>query len=153
MVEGMGEAAKQMPGIALPERASEREAIATIRYVPSERSKPIPLPKQLIPVEPLPKPETVREFVLDHGIDRSAKATGFTINGESFEMDRVSTMVRLNQTEDWCIINKASMDHPFHLHTNRFQVVERNGQPESLSRLERYRKYWRLRNRHHSSQV
>ncbi|MGB7247930.1 MAG: multicopper oxidase family protein [Phormidesmis sp.] len=126
MVEGMGEAAEQMPGIALP----EIRAIATIRYVPSDRSKPLPLPKQLIPVEPLPKPETVREFVLDHGIDRSAKVTGFTINGESFVMDRVNTQVRLNQTEDWRIINKASMDHPFHLHTNRFQVVERNGQPE-----------------------
>ena len=62
MVEGMGEAAEQMPGIALP----EIRAIATIRYVPSDRSKPLPLPKQLIPVEPLPKPETVREFVLDH---------------------------------------------------------------------------------------
>ena len=45
-------------------------------------------------------------------------------------MDQVNTQVRLNQTEDWRIINKASMDHPFHLHTNRFQVVERNGQPE-----------------------
>lgn len=128
MVEGMGKAAEQMPGIALP----ERRAIATIRYMPSDRSEPLPLPKQLIPVEPLPKPETVREFVLDHGIDRSAKVTGFTINGGSFVMDRVNTQVRLNQTEDWRIINKASMDHPFHLHTNRFQVVERNGQPETF---------------------
>ena len=132
MVEGMGEAAKQMPGIALPERMSKRGAIATIRYVPSDYTEPLPLPKQLIPVELLPKPETVREFVLDHGIDRSAKVTGFTVNGESFVMDRVSTKVRLNQTEDWRITNKASMDHPFHLHTNRFQVVERNGQPESF---------------------
>ncbi len=126
MVEGMGEAVKQMPGIAL----SERRAIATVRYTPSDRAEPLPLPKQLIPVEPLPKPERVREFVLDHGIDRSAGATGFTINGESFVMDRVSTKVQLNRVEDWRIINKASMDHPFHLHVNRFQVTERNGQPE-----------------------
>lgn len=47
-------------------------------------------------------------------------------------MKRVDTKVKLNQVEDWRIINKASIDHPFHLHTNRFQVIERNGQPNPL---------------------
>ena len=134
MTEAMGKAAEQMPGIALPQEV----AIATLRYVPSDlpteglrqRSEPIPLPKQLIPVEPLPEPDVRREFVLNHGIDRSAKSTGFIINDQSFVMDRVNTRVRLNQVEDWHIINKASIDHPFHLHTNRFQVIQRNGQTE-----------------------
>ncbi|MEO0878059.1 MAG: multicopper oxidase domain-containing protein, partial [Bacteroidota bacterium] len=58
--------------------------------------------------------------------------TGFIINGKSFKMGWVNTQVSLNTVEDWRIINKASMDHPFHLHTNRFQVLARNGQPESL---------------------
>ncbi|MGC1218663.1 MAG: multicopper oxidase family protein [Phormidesmis sp.] len=126
MVESMGDAIEQMPGIV----EHKKTAIATLRYMPSSRTEPLPLPKQLIPVEPLPAPHTTREFVLDHGIDRSAASTGFTINAQSFIMGRVNTQVKLNQVEDWRIINKASMDHPFHLHTNRFQVVERNGQPE-----------------------
>ncbi len=126
MAEAMGEAVKQMPGVVLPKRA----AIATLRYAPSHHTEPLPLPKQLIPVELLPAPDATREFVLNHGIDRSAGSTGFIINGQSFVMDRVNTKARLGQVEDWRIINKASMDHPFHLHTNRFQVIERNGQPE-----------------------
>jgi len=109
MTEAMGKAAERMPGIAL----SQKRAISTLRYVPSDRLEPLPLPKQLIPVEPLPKPEISREFVLNHGIDRSAKSTGFIINNQSFVMDRVNTRVRLNQVEDWHIINKASIDHPY----------------------------------------
>ena len=126
MIEGMGSAIQQMPGVVAPERA----AIATLRYVSGDRSSPLPLPKQLISVEPLPQPDVTREFVLNHGIDASAGSTGFIINGQSFVMDRVNTLVRLDQVEDWRIVNKASMDHPFHLHTNRFQVIERNGRPE-----------------------
>lgn len=126
MIEGMGDSVQQMPGVVAPESV----AIATLRYVPSDRSTPLLLPKQLIPVEPLPQPDVTREFVLNHGIDASAGSTGFIINGQSFVMDRVNTRVRLGQVEDWRIVNKASMDHPFHLHTNRFQVIERNGRPE-----------------------
>ena len=126
MVESMGDAIEQMPGVV----EQKKTAIATLRYMPSSHTEPLPLPKQLIPVEPLPAPHTTREFVLDHGIYRSAASTGFTINAQSFVMGRVNTQVKLNQVEDWRIVNKASMDHPFHLHTNRFQVVERNGQPE-----------------------
>lgn len=126
MAEAMGDAVKQMPGVVLPERA----VVATLRYTSSNHSEPLPLPKQLIPVESLPEPEVTREFVLNHGIDHSAGSTGFIINGQSFVMDQVNTEVRLGQVEDWQIINKASMDHPFHLHTNRFQVMSRNGRPE-----------------------
>ncbi|PZO53779.1 MAG: copper oxidase [Phormidesmis priestleyi] len=126
MIESMGKSAEQMPGIELPKKT----AIATLQYRPSDRTEPLPLPTQLIPVESLPEPEISREFVLDHGIDHSAKSTGFIINGQSFMMDRVNTRVRLNQVEDWHIINRASMAHPFHLHTNRFQVIKRNGKPE-----------------------
>lgn len=126
MIESMGKAAEQMPGIALPQKT----AMATLRYVPSDRAEPLPLPNQLIPVAPLAEPEISREFILNHGVDRSAGSTEFIINGQSFLMDRVNTRVRLNQVEDWQIVNKASIDHPFHLHTNRFQVVKRNGKAE-----------------------
>ena len=126
MIEGMGKTVEQMPGIV----RSEKRAIATLQYQPSERTDQLQLPKQLIPVEPLPEADISREFILNHGNDSSAGVTGFIINNQSFVMDRVNTRVRLNQVEDWHIINKASIDHPFHLHTNRFQVIKRNGQPE-----------------------
>ena len=53
----------------------------------------------------------------------------FLINGEAYR-DQPQTTVRLNDVEDWEIVNTGTMDHPFHVHVNGFQVVSRNGVPE-----------------------
>jgi FtsP/CotA-like multicopper oxidase with cupredoxin domain len=89
------------------------------------------LPADLSQIAPLPEPDRVREFVLDHGIDPETQAP-FLINGRAFGHHRVDHQVQLGTVEDWVITNKAGMDHPFHIHTNHFQVVSRNGQPEPL---------------------
>ena len=128
MVTSLGTAVEQMSGVARP----ASQTLATLRYQSSNLAEPLPLPSQLVPVAPLPAPATTREFVLNHGVGDSMGDGGFIINGQSFDMGRVDTRVRLNQVEDWKIVNQASIDHPFHLHTNRFQVIERNGQIEPL---------------------
>ena len=89
----------------------------------------VPLPKTLISATPIPEPIRKREFVLDHGIDVGQY---FLINGRGFDHHRIDTIVELDTVEDWRIINKAGMDHPFHIHTNAFQVISRNGKPESF---------------------
>ncbi|NEP19294.1 MAG: multicopper oxidase family protein [Leptolyngbya sp. SIO4C1] len=89
------------------------------------------LPKRLLPVESLPDPVATREFILDHGIDHSSGAQ-FIINGKAYDHSRVDTQVKLGTVEDWVIVNRASMDHPFHLHTNHFQVLARNGEPAAV---------------------
>ncbi|NEZ59508.1 multicopper oxidase family protein [Adonisia turfae] len=126
VVEALGDSVEYMPGVVQPTQTT----LATLRYQPSDYAEPLPLPQNLIPVEALSTPVTTREFVLNHGIGDSS--SGFIINNKSFDMSRVDTQVRLNQIEDWKLINQASIDHPFHLHTNRFQVIERDGQPEPL---------------------
>ncbi|WP_228015674.1 multicopper oxidase family protein [Leptolyngbya ectocarpi] len=126
MVESLGQTVEQMPGVVQPVQTT----VATLRYQPSQYAEPLPLPQALIPIERLPAPSRTREFVLNHGI--GGGDSGFIINDKSFDMNRVDTRVKLNQVEDWRIVNQASIDHPFHLHTNRFQVIERNGQPEPL---------------------
>ncbi|TVQ16251.1 MAG: multicopper oxidase family protein [Leptolyngbya sp. DLM2.Bin15] len=55
---------------------------------------------------------------------------GFLINGQMFDHHRIDTEVQLNTVEDWEIINDGGMDHPFHIHVNPFQVIERNGVAE-----------------------
>jgi suppressor of ftsI len=52
------------------------------------------------------------------------------INGKAMDMKRVDVTVRLNTTEIWQIENVVAMDHPFHLHGFRFQVLDRDGVPE-----------------------
>lgn len=122
MLGGMEEPQQRRAGIENTPRA-----IAQFQY--GEATTEVSLPKTLIPAAALPEPIRRREFVFDHGIDQG---NAFLINGRGFDHHRVDTTVQLNTTEDWRIINKAGIDHPFHLHTNGFQVVARNGQPTSL---------------------
>ena len=52
------------------------------------------------------------------------------INGKTMDMNRVDATARLGTTEIWQIENVVGMDHPFHLHGFRFQVLDRDGEPE-----------------------
>lgn len=54
-----------------------------------------------------------------------------TINGKSFDMDRIDEEVRLNESEVWVISNVGGMmqsgGHPFHVHGVQFRVLTRDG--------------------------
>ncbi|MFH7242243.1 MAG: multicopper oxidase family protein [Spirulina sp.] len=114
----------------------EPQTIATLDYGGTEASDTgsptlVNLPTTLGTVEALPEPAIVREFIFDHGIDPETHDP-FLINGRAFGHHRVDVQAQVGTVEDWVLINKAGMDHPFHLHTNWFQVISRNGQPEPL---------------------
>ncbi len=107
-----------------PSRLAPPEVLATFAYEFSADSA-AELPKTLVNVDPLPEPEgPVRRFTL------SESGMKFLINGREFDHRRVDTQVRLGTVEDWEIFNQGSMDHPFHLHTNPFQILDAAGQPE-----------------------
>tara|TARA_R110002049_G_scaffold29028_6_gene98846 strand:- start:46 stop:1524 length:1479 start_codon:yes stop_codon:yes gene_type:complete len=53
-----------------------------------------------------------------------------SINGNSFEMDRLNFSVRRGATEIWAI-DGQNMAHPFHVHGVRFQVLSENDGPVS----------------------
>lgn len=103
------------------------QVLATVVY--GDRTTPLSLPQQLLPVDPLPEPQRVREFTLNHGMSPQV-GVGFLINDKAFDHHRVDTQTTLDQVEDWDIINLGGMDHPFHLHVHPFQVVSRNGVAE-----------------------
>ncbi|MEB3322569.1 MAG: multicopper oxidase family protein [Synechococcaceae cyanobacterium] len=100
--------------------------IATLSYEGAVAT--LPLPSQLLPVEPLPAPVRTRRFVLNHGM---APGMGmvFLINGRPYGHERIDTRVRLGDTEEWELVNAGVMDHPFHVHINPFQVISRDGSP------------------------
>ncbi|MEG3613718.1 multicopper oxidase family protein [Isoptericola haloaureus] len=56
---------------------------------------------------------------------------GFTIDGRTFDPDRVDQQVRLGTVEEWTIRNDSPMDHPFHLHVWPMQVLAVGGSPVS----------------------
>lgn len=117
------------PDTSAAEPVEQVTPIATLSY--GSQSAPMAMPETLLSVAPLPEPDRVREFVFDHGIDTET-GQPFLINGKAFKHHRVDTQVDLDTIEDWVLVNKAGMDHPFHLHTNRFQVISRNGEPEPV---------------------
>lgn len=59
-----------------------------------------------------------------------------TINGKTFDMDRIDEEVNLNESEIWIIRNSGGMmqasGHPFHVHGTQFQIISRNGREPSL---------------------
>ncbi len=107
------------------------EVVATLSY--DGETEETPLPSQLIAVEPLPEPQATRQFTLNHGMGGGMMGGGmvFLINDKAFAPDRIDTQVKLDTVEDWEIINTGSMTHPFHVHTNKFQIISQNGQPAS----------------------
>lgn len=50
-----------------------------------------------------------------------------SINGRSFQMDRVDETVPFNTTELWSFVNDSQLPHPVHLHATHFRVVSRTG--------------------------
>ena len=49
--------------------------------------------------------------------------SAFTIDGRSFDPDRVDHTVASGAVEEWTITNTSQMDHPFHLHVWPMQIV------------------------------
>jgi FtsP/CotA-like multicopper oxidase with cupredoxin domain len=93
--------------------------------VPAGQQLP-PLPARLGEVAALDAATAVRtrRIVLD------ADATGgFTIDGRAFDHDRTDITAELGTLEVWEVENAHTVDHPFHLHSYRVQVLDVDGRP------------------------
>ena len=90
----------------------------------------LPAPDRLLDVAALPYPNRpLRTFRLSEGMMMS-----FDINGRTFDARRTDTQVELDTIEEWELVNTGQMDHPFHVHTNPFQLVGSDGLVESAWR-------------------
>jgi len=56
---------------------------------------------------------------------------GFTINGQSMDMERVDFRLKKNTFETWNISNNSPMFHPVHIHNTQFRVLSRDGRAPS----------------------
>lgn len=65
-------------------------------------------------------------------LSEDSTGTAFAINGKQFTMDSsvFATPARLGTVEEWTIYNTSGEVHPFHLHTNGFQVMSVNGRAQ-----------------------
>ena len=52
----------------------------------------------------------------------------FTVDGKTFDPDRVDQRVRLGAVEEWTIVNETTDDHVFHIHVNDMLLTKINGE-------------------------
>ena len=74
-----------------------------------------------------------RRLVLNMGMGGMMGASGgLTINGKSFDINRVDEQVRLGDVEIWDVSGEM-MRHPVHIHGVHFDVLSRRGGPPAIS--------------------
>lgn len=90
------------------------------------------VPQTLVDVPALPTASLQRTFDLGDamGMGLSGMGMRFVIDGREFDHERVDTRVRLDSIEEWEYVNRTTMDHPMHMHTNSFQLVGPDGESE-----------------------
>ncbi|MDQ0754578.1 multicopper oxidase family protein [Arthrobacter sp. B3I4] len=59
----------------------------------------------------------------------------FTINGRNFDSGRADLTVAAGTVEEWTLVNRSPMDHPFHLHIWPMQPVAENGRTVETATL------------------
>lgn len=63
----------------------------------------------------------------DLATDPTVVSRSFTINNSPFDHNVVNITMQSGAVEEWTIINNSSDFHPFHIHVNEFQAIEKNG--------------------------
>ncbi|MFC0459108.1 multicopper oxidase domain-containing protein, partial [Arthrobacter liuii] len=64
-------------------------------------------------------------------LSEDPSAPNFFVNGRQFSMGAPTfdTPAKVGTVEEWTITNTSGEDHPFHMHTDAFQVTAVNGIP------------------------
>ena len=81
------------------------------------------VPQSLPPV-PAPDPA---DAVRERSFRFQSQMMLHTINGRSFEMDRIDERVPFGETEIWSFANESPLPHPVHVHATHFKVASRSG--------------------------
>ncbi|EKC3444928.1 multicopper oxidase CueO [Campylobacter jejuni] len=102
----------------------------------SLKKENVELPKNLKIFKPSEEPKEFKEIIMSedhmqmHGMMgkseselKIALASMFLINGKSYDLKRIDLSSKLGVVEDWIVINKSHMDHPFHIHGTQFELI------------------------------
>ncbi|MGH2729242.1 MAG: multicopper oxidase family protein, partial [Actinomycetota bacterium] len=92
-----------------------------------------------IPEEFRPRPRWVSHapsipdmtWVFAQGVDGAGRSA-WTINGQTFDPERVDAEVELDSIETWELINTSNVSHLVHVHGVPFAVLGRNGSSPPL---------------------
>jgi FtsP/CotA-like multicopper oxidase with cupredoxin domain len=108
--------------------SGDTQTTTLMTVIAPSNPKPLPLPSSLMPVEKLDLSKAVVTRRIEFG-DWMMGAK-FYLNHKAFNPNRIDFQGNVNTLEIWELHNKSDMDHPFHLHSYPFQIIDRNGKAE-----------------------
>jgi FtsP/CotA-like multicopper oxidase with cupredoxin domain len=123
MGRGMGGRGGMGGMMAEANRQGEPLELVEFRVTESARERRR-IPQRLLPLPPAPDQSGVlrqRHFRFD------SRMMNHTINGRTFDMDRIDERVPFDETEIWTFENVSGFPHPVHLHATHFRVLSRTG--------------------------
>ena len=87
------------------------------------------LPVSLVAPPPPPAGPVAQQRYFDFDQIAPEPDPVFAVNGMPFDPNVIVAQPLLGTTEEWTIVDVMNEEHPFHLHTNPFQVLQVNGVP------------------------
>lgn len=95
--------------------------------------KKLPVPTREYPViTPQELVGNPRQFLFSQGPNSNLlTGFGFTVNGQLYQMSETPFAPKVGTCEEWVISNETTEAHPFHLHTNSFQLIAVNNIPNN----------------------
>ncbi|MEX2473159.1 MAG: multicopper oxidase domain-containing protein [Gemmatimonadota bacterium] len=120
MGRGMGGMIGGMMG-GLPQGAAMDLLELVVEDGPAEPAFELPDRLSGIPERPVDGSTPSRSFRFE------SMMMNHTINGRTFEMERVDARVPLGRTEVWTIENPSQLPHPVHVHAGQLRVRSRTG--------------------------
>jgi len=117
-----------------------RDEVELLTLVVEGSPMDMPFPTTLVdaPYAPITDEELTgtRELVFDTADNDGQFPSEYTldtaniIDGNLYQEDVINQNIQLGAVEEWTIVNNASEVHNFHIHTNPFELIERNGVAE-----------------------
>lgn len=108
--------------------------IELARFVVKGAPKPMSIPSSLPKVSREEPPISPQHIVQTRGLEFSEEPStkilpgvAYLLNGESYDEFKVDWMLRVGTAEEWSLTNVSDEGHPFHVHTNSFEVIAADG--------------------------
>jgi FtsP/CotA-like multicopper oxidase with cupredoxin domain len=119
---GRGRGRGMMGGGGLPQGTEMDLLEFVVREGPAESGPPLPTRFSEVPSRGDVTADTPRRRFRFNSM-----MMNHTINGLTFDMERVDARVRRNETEVWTFVNESELPHPIHVHAGQFRVLSRSG--------------------------
>jgi FtsP/CotA-like multicopper oxidase with cupredoxin domain len=107
--------------VSLPQGSAMDLVEFVVRDVPAAAAPPLPSRLRNLPAPAIGGGTRRRTFRFN------SMMMAHTINGRTFELERVDEHVRLGETEIWTFGNDSGLPHPVHAHGGQFRVLSRAG--------------------------